>query len=53
MYKTSYSMGYSDKSKEWIVWKKVEGNNSIGIYSEFKGTKNECSKRLKQLKKKD
>ena len=46
----NYEITYNKYTKEWVVWKNIEGEKSISCKSVFSGTRKECQKRLKELK---
>ena len=48
--KITYSMEYSKNAKEWVIWKTIEKEKSVGFIAIFKGDKKECQEKLKELK---
>ena len=48
--KITYTIEYNKYNKEWVIWKNIEKEQSIGFKPVFKGTKKECKKKLEELK---
>lgn len=48
--KITYTIEYNKYNKEWVIWKNIEKEQSIGFKPIFKGTKKECKKKLEELK---
>ena len=51
--KIKYTVEYHEHSKKWVVWKTIEKERSVGFKVVFRGTKEECIKKQKELQKGD
>lgn len=47
--KKTYEITYHKQSKKWVVWLNSEGERSTNCKALFRGTKNECKAKLKEL----
>ena len=51
--KVTYTLNYSKNSHQWVIWKNVEGDHSLGcrpVYSSV--SKKDCIERLKEINEK-
>ena len=45
-----YSIKYHKQLKEYILWKELESEKGFNVRGIYKGTKKECTEKLKELK---